>query len=298
MASFAATTLQIAHMAKPYDSILKEIFEQVIPELAPVLLHIGWGEVEELKDKTQITLEREADYLKKLLYENRSDNFILHVEFHLKEEDLRNWMLLQRSMLRYKYRLPVRQVVFYIGNKEVPNIPSVIDEINLTASFDVISFKAVPAEVFLNSQAPEVVMLTILSNFGRETPEEILPKILDKLLKLAKNPGKLKQLQRQLEVLSNLRKLQPLTIKFIEAMPIIYDIESDVRFQQGIEKGFEKAEEKMERQFVVNLLNEGNIPLGKIARLADVPLEFVLKIQKELKLKKKTPGHPKSGNGQ
>jgi len=77
-------------------------------------------------------------------------------------------------------------------------------------------------------------------------------------------------------------------------MPLIYDIESDVRFQQGIEKG----EEKIERQFVVNLLNEGNIPLEKIARLADVTPDFVLKIQKELKRKKKTPRGPKSGNGQ
>ena len=97
-------------------------------------------------------------------------------------------------------------------------------------------------------------------------------------------------------------------------MPLIYDLESDIRYQQGFKKGFEiglekslekgiekgivKGEEKIERQFVVNLLNEGNMPLEKIARLADVTHDFVLKIQKELKLKKKTPGHPKSGNGQ
>jgi predicted transposase/invertase (TIGR01784 family) len=49
---------------------------------------------------------------------------------------------------------------------------------------------------------------------------------------------------RQLEVLSNLRNLQEETIKQIETMPFTYNLESDIRYKQGIEKGIERGIEK------------------------------------------------------
>jgi hypothetical protein len=265
-------------MAKPYDSLLKEIFEKVVPELAITLLHVPWGRTEEVKDKTQVTLEREADYLRKLLYDDSSQNCILHAEFHIRLQDLRNWMLLQRSLVRYRHGLPVRQVVFLIGDYEAPHFPNLIEELNLRYYFDVIPFNTIPVERFLQSHVPEVVMLSILGNFGDKKPEVIIPEILDKLQSLSGNKTELQRLQKQLEVLSNLRKLQPLTIKFIEAMPIIYNIEEDVRFQQGIEKGIEKGV----TPFVINLLKSGIYTPEQIAALGNVSLELVEKLRSTL----------------
>ena len=42
------------------------------------------------------------------------------------------------------------------------------------------------------------------------------------------------------EILSDLRNLQPLLTKTIDTMPLVYDLNKDVRFNQGIKKGIEK----------------------------------------------------------
>ncbi len=284
-------------MAKPYDSIFKEIFERVVPELATSLLHLPWGETEELKDKLQITREQEADYLKKLIFRDTNQSCIFHAEFQVKEEDRRSWMLLERGLLRHKYGLEVRQVVFFLGNKRKPWYPNAIREHNLEAVFDVVVVKNVPLEFFLKSNIPEVVMLAILSDFGAQQPADVLPKVLDKLKKLAGNKNKFQQLLNQLERLSNLRKLQPLTAKSIEAMPITIEdigpIEKDRLYNRGLEIGIklgaekaeenaEKAAEKAARKFITALLQDGTYTFQRIAAICDVPIELVLKIKQDL----------------
>ena len=60
-----------------------------------------------------------------------------------------------------------------------------------------------------------------------------------------------------MEMLSKLRNLQPLTIKITEAMPIVYDIETDIRFLQGKEKGETSGKEIGKEIIVINMLNNG-----------------------------------------
>lgn len=313
-------------MAKPFDSIFKEIFEKVIPDLASLLLNMPWGETVQLKEKTQVTLEREADYLKKLVYRDPSANCIFHGEFHAKDEDLRSWMLLQRGLLRHRYHLPVRQAVFYIGDKKRPRFPNRIDEVNLLTSFDVIVIKKVPFDMLYRSGVPEMVILAILTDFGTQKPEDAIRSILQKLQELVKEEAALKRLVVQLGVLSNLRKLRPLTINAIEAMPIsldIEDIEDDILYKKGLEKGLEKGIEKgmekglekglekgMEKAasaFIRNLLNTGHYTPQQIADIGDVPLAIVIKVRREMKKtpapapvirKRKPKPDPNNRNGQ
>jgi len=44
-----------------------------------------------------------------------------------------------------------------------------------------------------------------------------------------------------LEILSNIRNFQPETIKQLSAMPIMYDLKTDMRYQQGHEEGREEG---------------------------------------------------------
>ncbi|MCU0345461.1 MAG: hypothetical protein MUC59_00870 [Saprospiraceae bacterium] len=274
-------------MAKPYDSIFKEIFERVVPELAVSLLHLPWGETEELKDKLQVTREQEADYLKKLVFKDSNQACIFHAEFQVKEEDRRSWMLLERALLRNKYGLEVRQVVFFLGNKKKPWYPKSIKELNLETSFDVIVVKNVPVEIFLKSQIPEVVMLAILSDFGEQEPASVIESVLQKLQELSGNQYKFQQLVNQLERLSNLRKLQPLTVKSLEAMPltiedVIGKIENDRLYKQGLEQGREEGQQETAEKFITGMLLDGTYSIERISVISGETVESILSIKRKL----------------
>ena len=57
-------------------------------------------------------------------------------------------------------------------------------------------------------------------------------------------------------------------------MPVSYDLTKDIRFKEGAEG---KA-----RLITIRMLKRGLLPLEEIAEMIDMPLSFVLKIQKEL----------------
>ena len=57
-------------------------------------------------------------------------------------------------------------------------------------------------------------------------------------------------------------------------MPIKYDLTKDIRFKEGLKT---KA-----RASAIRMLKNGSLSVVTIAEVLDVPLDFVLKIQKEL----------------
>lgn len=83
--------------------------------------------------------------------------------------------------------------------------------------------------------------------------------------------------------LSRLRKLHPISLKEIQAMPIHYDIETDDLFLAGLEKGLEKGVEKQQYDTVVRMIKTGRFQDEEIAGIAGVTLSFVRKTRKELK---------------
>ncbi len=83
-----------------------------------------------------------------------------------------------------------------------------------------------------------------MSNFKGHSPHEIIHQILLKIKEFIDKDLSYMKYVRQLEVLSNLRNLQEETIKQIETMPFTYNLESDIRYKQGIEKGIERGIEK------------------------------------------------------
>jgi predicted HTH domain antitoxin len=85
-----------------------------------------------------------------------------------------------------------------------------------------------------------------------------------------------------LEILSGLRKLQSVTKKQVQKMPIVYDLKKDIRFKEGIEEG----EERAKRLSAIRMLKQGTLSIVTIAEYLDVPLAFVVQIQEELQKKK------------
>lgn len=173
----------------------------------------------------------------------------------------------------------------------------------LRLEYAVVNIREVPKERFLNSEIPEEIVLSLLCDFGKDRPEAVIRIILNNLLKIVGRVERLKKYQRQLQILSRLRKLQPIVLKEISLMPIKFDVETDELYlegiekgiergiekgvEKGIEKGIEQGVEKHQHETVVAMLRDGVLAAEKIAEYAGVTLEYVLKVKKELESKPK-----------
>lgn len=263
-------------MANNYDKILKENINELIFPLAHKVLGLDFSQMEDVAFDLQTTLERKPDFIKKVNQGN--EIYLLHLEFQTTDETgMIHRMLVYFALLWQKHQMPIKQFVFFIGD-ETPKMSKKHPQIEF--EFELIDVKNIDYQVFIDSDIPEEMILAILGNFKGQNPETIIKEILEKLKTQSKS---LEKYIIQLEVLSNLRNLQPQTIKQLNLMAIKYDIEKDVRFQQGIEKGIEKG---IEQEKIINIkamLASGFLSVAQIAQIASVSVDFVLQIQQEMK---------------
>ena len=87
-------------------------------------------------------------------------------------------------------------------------------------------------------------------------------------------------------MLSRLRKIEELTIKITEEMPITIDIKTDYLYNKGIEQGMTIKDYENKYNFVVSLFQNSDFSDERIAFIASVDIAFVEKIKIELKHKK------------
>lgn len=268
-----------------YDKIIKENLEAIFLPFLEQLLKIRIISAERLPEKLQTTLERETDFILKVLTEKKRE-VILHVEFETKAQRVMVYRVSEyHGILLKKYRLPVYHVVVYLGERR-PNMPTQLKQEEVFTGFELIDIGRLDFGQLLSSQIPEVVVLAILADFNKEPPERAIRSIIERLQQVAKGELSLQKYIRQLNVLSGLRKLHELTIKTIEAMPITYDIRTDFLYKKGREEGREEGRELKERIIVTRIWEKG-LPPEEIAELADMPLERVKAIIRELEAERK-----------
>ncbi len=270
-------------MANHYDKILKENIDEILLPLAEKLLGISFENSEEIPDKIQITIEREPDLLKII-----EGKYILHIEFQTADEkNMVDRMYVYHSFLWSKYHLPIKQYVIYIGDKK-DNLAMVemLEFEDFTFKYKLINMQNFRFEKFLESSKPEEIMLGILGDFHGLKPEKAVKQILDKIYKIAPLPLQFGKYARQLEVLSNLRNFQSIIIKYLETMPIVYNLETDIRYQQGKgkgkEEGIELGEENQKLKSIKNLIRSKLLTNQQIAAIEEVAVEFVENIEREL----------------
>lgn len=265
-------------MAQDYDKIFKENIEEIILPLAEKLLNIHPEELEEIPDDLQITIERQPDFLKKVVHKDDDQDYILQIEFQTEDEPKMAYRMLEYyGILLRKYELEIRQYVFYIG-KGKASMKTAIALSKLQFSFELINLQDIDYQKFIVSNRPEEVILAILANFGSDRPETVVKIVLEKLKSLPTETLRREKCVKQLEVLSTLRNLQSEIIKQLEFMAFTYNIEKDIRFQQGIQQGVQQGVQNL----VVKLIESSAMTLRQISEISGIAMEEVQKIADNL----------------
>ncbi len=262
------------YQVSQYDKIFKENIEAVIPSLMKNILGINVVFTEEIPDDIQHTKERKPDVLKKITDEEGSI-FILQIEFQVIDEpDMVYRMAEYYVMLERKYRLPIRQFVIYLGSK-TSKMTTRINSKWMTYQFVLISLRELDYQIFLKSDKPEEIILSILANFKQDDPENALKLIIHRIEETTEGDFSLKRYFNQLRILAQLRNLQLELKNAMDSIAKYISEERDVLYLRG--------QEKEQIKFVTNLLNKLDLSPAQIADIAGVSVEFVLNLKQTLK---------------
>lgn len=269
-------------MPNQYDKILKEIIDEVIDTLISRVIGLKVVKSERLEAKLQITNEREADYVLKVTTED-GVVLVLHIEFQstnyakMARRELGYWLFLLDI-----YELPIMQYVFYIGNQPL-TMKDHLSYPTTTHTYNLINMQDVDCETFLHSGKPEEIVIAILCDYTKKGVKIFIHDILQRIKDLVPDETLRGKYIRQVEVLSQLRNLQNEVCKEAEDMALVWDIEKDVRFRQGLEKGLEEGREKgreeglqkgllegIELAVTIKFGTEGLVVMDRIRNITDI----------------------------
>lgn len=268
-----------------YDKIIKENIENcALPLINKFFdLNIKSSQLSEVDVSIQKTIERETDVFKKVNSDNKTDDYLLQIEFQSKNETDMNLRMLEYYGFMYrKHKLPIKQYVIYIG-EEVMKMSNFINLPDLQFRFQIINIRSIDYKDFVASNIPEYVILGILGNFGNDEPETAAENILKKLIAITETENRYKntleqqKYLKQIDVISQLRGLQSIIIKLIKNMAITLDITKDIHYIEA------KIEGKIEGQTLEKNKNilKGHSKGMSITELADffeVSVDYVKKI--------------------
>ena len=215
-----------------YDKILKENIKMILMPFVKKRLGVKIKIIQPLPEKLQTTLEREVDS-SSLVETVEGDKFILHLEFEVNPtKDMIYRMGEYHGIEMRKSKLPIKHYVFYLGEKKT-KIRTRLKPEEIFSGFELFNMREESPESYLQSEMPEEVILALLADYPKDQADHIFDGILQRLHSLC-NPTAMKKYQKQLTILSRMRKLEELTEEQIIDMPIHYDIETDGLFLKGL----------------------------------------------------------------
>jgi len=261
-----------------YDRIFKENIEAVIPALMQKVLGITAVESEELPDDVLHTKERKPDVLKKITDEKGSI-FILQIEFQLADEAEMVYRMAEYFiMLERKYKLPVQQYVLFIGAAS-PKMPTRLFRERLRFDFPLITFAELDYQLFLKSDRPEEVVLSILADFRQQDPDIIIEQIVQRVREVTEGEFALKRYFQQLRVLAQLRNLgDNLKESTMESLEKYVSLEGDLVYTV--------TKKRMEEKFIRNLITKFTLSSEQMADAAGVTVEFVENVKTKIAAEK------------
>ncbi len=85
------------------------------------------------------------------------------------------------------------------------------------------------------------IVLSVLCDRGGRDERSFAREILKELIANVSGGLDLSMYIKELEVFSKLRDMQEIIVEEVDKMPIVYDLETDIRFMQGVQKGIENG---------------------------------------------------------
>ena len=271
-----------------YDNVLKKTFMRIYKSLISRLLGLDFNNTVKLPTTFSRTKEKRPDFAAKVKEVGKKEE-IVHVEFQSRnDENMDKRELGYYNDFLWEYGLEVVQYVIYLGTG-TPTMKTEMNYRNLKFSYTIICMNEQDVNTFLDSDNPHEIILAVLCKYDKKDAPKIIKKILAKLNQKAKNERQLFEYTTDLEILSGLRKLQSVTKKQVDKMPILYDLTKDLRYKEGKEVG--KLEGKLEgellkaRTAIIEILKDKTLDMSveKLTLIFNVTPKFVKDIQEELK---------------
>lgn len=235
------------HDGNIYDKIFKENVKDVFIPLVEQELGIKIKSYQLLQEKYQSTLEREFDFLYKVVTEDKQ-RFLLHIEFQTKlNSEMLYRMVEYHGLILKKHKMPIKHLVIYLGRRK-KRLRTQLKDNEVFRGYDLIQLHEIDTEKLLSSQVPEMVLLAVLSNFPKEQTESVLRLIIRELKRISTDRDNLGKYLKQLTIFSRLRNLDEETSKMISTMSLHYDIEKDYLYNLGIKKQKEISKKELEAE--------------------------------------------------
>jgi len=269
------------NQAGQYDKIIKENLEITLPVIIRDVLGLDIALSEELPDDIQHTKERKPDALKKVT-DTTGFTYVLQVEFQVADESEMVYRMAEYSvMLMRKYQLPIKQYVIFLKGTE-PTMPTFIDTENHKFSYNLIRIAEANYNLFLKADNPEVKMLGILANFGKEDSYIAVKSIVNQVQSFTKGDFAESRYFRQLRIFVQLRSsVEQQFEKAMETITKFFKEEKDFLYRKGEIKGIEKGIEKGKHEEALTIAREFKkmgILIEDIAKGTGLPIEEIEKL--------------------
>jgi hypothetical protein len=293
-----------------HDKIIKESIDETMFFLLKTFANIDVVKSEQLPTEIQQTKERKPDFLK-IITDKSGLQIIGHLEFHIKDEADISYRAFETCsmMKRKKPHLDIFQIIIYMGEKPAENIIEIIEGRHFTYKLKLIQFIQTPVEVFLQAESAAEVVLGILSDFGNQTPEIIIPQLVEKIVKYSKTDLERLKFLQHLRIFSKLRNFGSLINHIMENTIAYFGLkdEDDYMYKRGEAKTearfqTELAKQREEMQHVrmeaqrLQMEAQARIELNKrlsIINLLDVAVLSDLQIMKALDVSEAMVHHVK-----
>ena len=292
-------------MPNDYDKIMRENMGRIFLPLVERHCNFEITELLDMPSSLVKTHHREPDFLK-MLKTAKGEQVILHIEYQSNNDaDMVYRMQSYHAILMEKYRLPIKQMVFYLGSRPL-RMRTKLYAYEIMTGFEVIDFSQMDVNEFLQSENLELMMMAILANFGERDPKGVIQEIIDNVLKSDRNEEEKGRIIQQLTVIGKIRKLGREIKNVLDNMPLTIDISDTWFFQKGEEKGEKRGLAKGEKlgiakgeklglakgeklgiakskvNFATNMLKAGELSLENIAEYSGLTLAEVIAIRDKM----------------
>jgi predicted transposase YdaD len=231
-------------MHQDYDKIIKDTIKKSQQAILQHICKVNVVTWEELPRDVPRTVERRGDWLKIGTDALTQTKRLYHLEFQSgNDENIELRMLFYWVLYAERYKLPVLQYLIYLG-EGIPTMPTFLQRDRVFFEYEVVAINTIDYELFLASSEPESIILSILADFKKEENNKVVEKILRALKNKSKNQQQLQKYIYQMELLANLRELQPVISKKVTEMSINYDLKKDFRYQQGRGEGRDEGRDE------------------------------------------------------